>query len=171
MSHRRTPPELRRKTWAEGTVWELLVAGELLPHRHASPFADMGLTKRRRRKLQEEKELLQRTQVSYILPRRGTTHRPPQPWLFVKVGRGVYRVGERGEIERFGSRTLHFGSGSITEHGWYFSTLRGARWLRVVAEGRATQRAAEVVELPPLAPEAQLQLWPTGMPGEASNQP
>lgn len=162
MSRKRIPPELKRKTWAEGTVWELLVAADLLPYRHSSSLGDLGMTKRERREWWEEKELLQRTRLSYILPPPGTERQPPQPWLFIKAENGgFYRIGETGEIDRYSSRTLSFGSGSVTERGWYPSTLRGVRWLQLVAISRHVQTlqrqeglAASTVELAPLLAEA-----------------
>lgn len=142
MARRRLPPELRRRTWTEGTVWELLVAAELLPYRFASPFADLGLSRRDRRELRREAELLRATTVAFILPHPGTARRPAQPWLYIRARRGGhYRVGAAGAIERYGRRTTSLGSGSITEHGWYPSSLRGVRWLQVVAAGRTVQRA------------------------------
>lgn len=142
MARRRLPPELRRRVWTEGTVWELLVAAELLPYRFASPFADLGLNRRERRELRREAELIRETRIAFILPRKGTTGRPPQPWLYVQSRRGSsYRVGDAGEIQRFGRRTQSLGSGSITEHGWYHCSLHGARWLQVVAAGRMARRA------------------------------
>lgn len=142
MARRRTPPELRRRTWAEGSVWELLVVDDILLYRFASPFADLGMTPRQRRELRREVELLKATHVAYILPHTGTTRRPPQPWLYIQTRRGgYYRVGDAGEIQRFGRRTQRLGSGSITEHGWYHSSLRGVRWLQVVAAGRMVQKA------------------------------
>ena len=162
MSRKRIPPELKRKTWAEGTMWELLVAADLLPYRHSSPLGDLVMTKRERRELWKERELLRRTRTSYILPRPGMERRSPQPWLFIKAERGsYYRVGEEGEIDRYGSCTLSFGSGSVTERGWYPSTLRGVRWLQLVAISRHVQTlqrqevlAASTVELAPLLAEA-----------------
>lgn len=173
---RTTPPELKRKSWIEGTVWELLAAADLLPYRHSSQFGDLGMTKRERRELWKERELLRGTRTSYILPQPGTERRSPQPWLFVKAERGgYYRVGETGEIDRFGTRTLNFGSGSITERDWYPATVRGVRWLQLVAIGRHVQtlqrqeaQAASCVALAPLSAEAadreqpaeQLRLFP-----------
>lgn len=162
MSRKRIPPELKRKSWSEATVWELLVAAHLLPYRHSSSLGDLVMTKRERRELWKEQELLRRTRTSYILPQPGTVHRSSQPWLFIKSERGgYYRVGETGEIDRYGSRTLSFGSGSITERGWYPATLRGVRWLQLVATGRHVQtlqqqetQAASFVELAPLSAEA-----------------
>jgi hypothetical protein len=145
MARRRTPPELRRRTWAQGSVWELLVAGDILLYRFASPFADLGMTPRQRRDLLREVELLKATRVTYILPHNGGARRPPQSWLYVHTRRGgYYRVGDVGEIQRFGRRTQSLGSGSITEHGWYHSSLRGVRWLQVVAAGRMVQKAQAV---------------------------
>lgn len=76
MARRRTPLELRRRTWTEGTLWELLVAADLLPYRFASPFADLGLRRRERRLLRREAELLKTTSIAYILPHPGTARRP-----------------------------------------------------------------------------------------------
>lgn len=143
MARRRIPPKLRRRTWTEGTLWELLVTAELLPYRFASPFADLGLSRRERRLLRREAELIKVTSIAYILPHRGTARRPAQPWLYVRTKRGGhYRVGEAGTIERYGRRTQSLGSGSITEHGWYSSSLRGVRWLQVVADGRLVQKVS-----------------------------
>jgi len=106
MARRRTPPELRRRTWTEGSVWELLVAGDLLLYRFASPFADLGMSPRQRREFRREVELLKATHVAYILPHTGTNRRPPQSWLYVHTRRGgYYRVSDAGEIQRFGRRT------------------------------------------------------------------
>lgn len=117
MARRRVPLELRRRTWAEGRVWDLLVAADLLPYRFASPLADLGMTSTQRRRQRREEEQLKTTQVAYILPRPGTARRPPQPWLYVRTKRtGHYRVGESGVIERFGRRTQRLASGSISEH-------------------------------------------------------
>jgi hypothetical protein len=164
MARRRVPPELRRRTWAEGSVWDLLVAADLLPYRFASPLADLGMTNTQRRRQRCEEEQLKTTQVGYILPRPGTARRPPQPWLYVRTKRtGQYRVGESGAIERFGRRTQHLGSGSITEHRWYPCSLRGVRWLQVVADGRIGRkvRGSQQESLPPTAdvcaPEARAQ--------------
>lgn len=165
MARRRLPPELRRRTWAEGSVWELLVAAELLPYRFASPFAELGLKPRERRQLWREAELLKTTTIAYILPHPGAARRPAQPWLYIRTKRGGhYRVGEAGEVDRYGRRTQSFGSGSITEHGWYPCSLRGVRWLQVVADGRMMRKVSQPqdahagrtnkVQLPPIAPEA-----------------
>ncbi|NTU84410.1 MAG: hypothetical protein HGA45_34445, partial [Chloroflexales bacterium] len=130
---------------AEGTVWELLVAAQALPYRFASPFADLGMTAHERRQLRREREILTTTQVAYILPRPGTTRRPPQPWLYVRTRRtGHYRVNEMGVIERYGKRIQRLGSGSITEHRWYPCTLRGVRWLQVVADGRRARKVNQI---------------------------
>jgi hypothetical protein len=127
----------------EGTLWELLVAAELLPYRFASPFADLGLSRRERRLLRREAELIKATSIAYILHHRGTARRPAQPWLYVRTKRGGhYRVGEAGAIERYGRRTQSLGSGSITEHGWYPCSLRGVRWLQVVADDRLVQKVS-----------------------------
>lgn len=137
MARRRIPRELRRRTWAEGTAWELLVAADLLPYRFASPFADLDLSARERRALRREEELLKTTRIAYILPQPATPRRPVQPWLYVRTQRGGhYRIAEAGEIERFGRRVQYLGTGSITEHRWYPCSLRGARWLQIVATGR-----------------------------------
>lgn len=137
MARRRVPPQLRRRSWIEGSVWKLLVAAELLPYRFVSPLADLGMTPRQRRELRRKEELLKTTCIAYILPQPATPRRPSQPWLYVRTKRGGhYRVGAAGEIERFGRRTLHLGSGSITEHRWYPCSLRGVRWLQIVATGR-----------------------------------
>lgn len=141
MSRRRVPPELRRRTWTEGSVWELLVAADALLYRFASPLADLGMTARERRQLRREVELLKTTPVSYILPDQRSRRRPPQPWLYVRPRRhGIYRVGDDGRIERYGPRVQRLGSGSITEHGWFWSTLRGVRWLCIVADGLVVQK-------------------------------
>jgi hypothetical protein len=130
MARQRLPPEVRRRQWAEGSVWELLVAAGALPYRFASPLADLGMSTRQRRQLRREEELLKTTQVAYILPRPGTARQPLQPWLYVRTRRtGHYRVNDQGAIERFGKRIQHLGSGSITEHRWYPCTMRGVRWL------------------------------------------
>lgn len=161
MARQRVPLEVRRRQWAEGSVWDLLIAALALPYRFASPFADLGMTARERRRLRREEELLKTTRVVYILPRPGAARRPPQLWLYVRTKRTrYYRVGESGAIERFGRRIQRLGSGSITEHRWYPCSLRGVRWLQVVADGRRVQkvRAAEQEFLPPAvdarAPEA-----------------
>jgi hypothetical protein len=164
MARRHLPPELRRRTWTEGSVWELLVAAELLPYRFASPFADLGLSRRERRQLHCEAELLKATITAYILPHPETARRPAQPWLYVRTKRGShYRIGEAGEIDRYGRRTQSLGSGSITEHGWYSCSLRGVRWLQVIADGRMVRKMSQPqdahtgptneVQLPPIAPE------------------
>lgn len=164
MARRRLPPELRRRTWTEGSVWELLVTIDLLPYRFASPFADLGLSRRERRQLRCEAELLTATTIAYILPHRGTARRPAQPWLYVRTKRGGhYRVGEAGEIDRYGRRTQRLGSGSITEHGWYPCSMRGVRWLQVVADGRMVRKVSQLqgaqvdisgeVRLPPITLE------------------
>jgi hypothetical protein len=129
------PPEVRRRTWTEGTIWDLLIAAGALPYRFASPLADLGMSTRQRRQLRREEELLKTTQVAYILPRPVTARRLPQPWLYVRTRRtGHYRVNAQGVIERYGKRIQRLGSGSITEHRWYPCTLRGVRWLQVVAD-------------------------------------
>jgi len=46
-------------------------------------------------------------------------------------------------IERYGRRTQRLGSGSITEHRWYPCTLRGVRWLQVIADGRLVQKVRQ----------------------------
>ncbi|GAB4426106.1 MAG: hypothetical protein OHK0015_06650 [Chloroflexi bacterium OHK40] len=167
MARRRIPPELRRRTWAEGTVWELLVAADILLYRFASPFADLGMTVGERRKLRREVELLKATRVAYILPHNGGARRPLQPWLYVQTRRGGYfRVGDAGEIQRFGRRTQRLGSGSITEHGWYHCFLRGVRWLQVVAAGRMVQKAQAVRDD---LPADDRQLPTPGCPGEAAS--
>ncbi len=141
MARRRIPPELRRHSWTQGSAWELLVAADLLPYRFVSPLADLGMTPRQRRELRREEELLKGTTIASILPQPARSHRASQPWLYVRTQRGGhYRVGEAGEIERFGRRTQHLGSGSITEHRWYPCSLRGIRWLQVVADGRLVQK-------------------------------
>lgn len=143
MPRRRIPPELRRRTWREGTVWELLIAADLLPYRFASHFADLRLRPRERRELRREAEQLKTTTIAFILPQPATGRRAAQPWLYVRTKRGGhYRVGEAGTIERYGRRTQRLGSGSITEHGWYSSSLRGVRWLQVVADGRLVQKVS-----------------------------
>lgn len=144
VARRRTPPELRGRTWTEGSVWELLVAGDILLYRFSSPFADLGMTPRQRRELRREIELLKATHVAYILPHNGGTRRPPQPWLHVHTRRGgYYRVGDAGEIQRFGRRVQRLGAGSITEHRWYATSLREVRWLSLVAEGILQRKARE----------------------------
>lgn len=167
MARRRTPPELRRRTWAEGSVWELLIAADILLYRFASLFADLGMTPRQRRELRREVELLKATRVAYILPHKSTTRRPPQPWLYLQIRRsGYYRVGGTGEIQRFGSRTQRLGSGSITEHGWYPCSLRRVRWLQVVAAGRMVQKAQAAQDVLPVADRQP----PTpDCPGEAAS--
>ncbi|GAB4443092.1 MAG: hypothetical protein OHK0015_42630 [Chloroflexi bacterium OHK40] len=136
MSNRRVPPELRRRTWTEGSVWEMLVAADALLYRFASPLADLGMTARERRQLQREVELLKATSVSYILPDQGTRRLPSPPWLYVRTRRhGIYRVSDDGRIERYRARVQHLGGTSITAHGWFLSTLRGVRWLSIVADG------------------------------------
>lgn len=103
------------------------------------------MTPRQRRDLLRDVELLKATHVAYILPHKGGARRPPQPWLYLQIRRGgYYRVGGTGEIQRFGSRTQRLGSGSITEHGWYPCSLRGVRWLPLVAAGRMVQKAQAV---------------------------
>lgn len=145
MARCRIPPELRRRTWAEGSVWDLLVIADLLPYRFASPFADLGMTASQRRRLRREEELLKTTRIAYILPRPGTARRPPQPWLYVRTRRtGHYRVSEAGAIELYGKRIQRLGSGSITEHRWYPCTLRGVRWLQVVADGLMVQKVNQL---------------------------
>jgi hypothetical protein len=144
MSRRRIPPELRRRTWVEETVWELLVVAELLPYRFVSPLADLGMTPRERRELRREEELLKGTNIAYILPQPASPRRKSQPWLYVRTKRGGYfRIGEAGEVERFGRRTQHLGSGSITEHRWYPCSLRGVRWLQVISSGRLVQKVTK----------------------------
>lgn len=136
MARQRVPPEVRRRTWTEGSVWDLLIAAQALPYRFASPFAELGLMASQRRRLRREEELLKTTRVAYILPRPATARRPPQPWLYVRTRRtGHYRVNDAGAIERYGKRTQRLGGGSITEHRWYPCTLRGVRWLQVIADG------------------------------------
>lgn len=136
MARQRIPRELRRRTWTEGTAWGLLVAADLLPYRFASPFADLGMNARERRALRHEEELLKVTNVTYILPQPATPRQAAQSWLYVRTKRGgYYRVGEEGEIERFGRHTQHLSSGSITQHGWYLCSLRGVRWLQIIATG------------------------------------
>ncbi|NWF82112.1 MAG: hypothetical protein HXY37_19010 [Chloroflexi bacterium] len=159
MARCRVPPELRRCPWAEGSVWNLLVVANLLPYRFASPLADLGMSRSQRRQLRREEELLKTTPIAYILPRPGTACRSPQPWLYVRTRRtGHYRVNDAGAIERYGRRTQRLGSGSITEHRWYPCSLRGVRWLQVIADGRLVQRvAAEATPPEPGAP-AQLTL-------------
>jgi hypothetical protein len=143
MARRRIPPELRRRTWREGTVWELLVTADLLPYRFASPFADLGLRPRERRELRRETELLKTTTIAFILPQPTTERRAAQPWLYIRTKRGGhYRVGEVGEIQRYGRRTQRLGSGSITEHGWYPCALRGVRWLQLIATNRLTRKVS-----------------------------
>ncbi|NTU83309.1 MAG: hypothetical protein HGA45_28725 [Chloroflexales bacterium] len=156
MARRRVPPELRRRTWAEGSVWDLLVAADLLPYRFASPLADLGMTSTQRRRQRREEEQLKTTQVAYILPRPSTARRPPQPWLYLRMKRtGHYRVGESGAIERFGRRTQSLGSGSISEHRWYPCSLRGVRWLQIVADGRIV-RKVRANQQEPLSPAADV---------------
>lgn len=143
MARRRIPPELRRCTWKEGTVWELLVTADLLPYRFASPFADLGLRPRERRELRREAELLTTTTIAFILPQPATGRRAAQPWLYVQVKRGGhYRVGEAGEIQRYSCHTQSLGSGSITEHGWYACDLRGVRWLQLIATNRLVRKVS-----------------------------
>lgn len=143
MARRRTPPELRRRSWTEGSVWDLLVAAELLPYRFISPFADLGTSARERRALRRDEELLKTTFTAYILPHPAKPRRPVQPWLYVKTKRGgYYRVGEAGEIERFGRRIQYIGSGSITEHRWYPCSLRGVRWLQLIAITRLARKVS-----------------------------
>jgi hypothetical protein len=88
MARRHIPPELRRRTWTEGSVWDLLVVADLLPYRFASPFADLGMSARERRALRHEEELLRTTDIAYILPQPATPRRPSQPWLSVRTKRG-----------------------------------------------------------------------------------
>lgn len=155
MARRRTPRELRRRSWTESTVWELLASAELLPYRFASPLADLGMTPRQRRELRCEAEVLKVTRIAYMLPQIATSRRPSQPWLYVRAPRGgYYRVGEAGEIDRYGARVQRLGSGSITDHGWYPCSLRGVRWLQVIAEGRLRRAAQALAELPPVEQQA-----------------
>ncbi|MFV9505468.1 MAG: hypothetical protein AB4911_13010 [Oscillochloridaceae bacterium umkhey_bin13] len=157
---RRIPPELRRKTWTEGTVWELLSAAGWLPYRFASPLADLSLTARQRQKQRQEATQLQTTPIAYLLPQPGTARRPAVPWLYVRTTRGAhYRIGTDGAITRYGRRIQRLDSGSITTHTWYACDLRGVRWLQIIATGRmiqhtpATIPSAEplIAALPPLA--------------------
>jgi len=144
MARQRVPPEVRRRQWAEGSVWNLLIAAQARPYRFVSPFADLGMTASQRRRLRREEEQLKTTQVAYILPRPGTARRSPQPWLYVRTRRtGHYRVNDAGAIERYGKRIQHLGSGSITEHRWYPCSLRGVRWLQVVADGLMVRKARD----------------------------
>lgn len=158
MARCRIPPELHRRTWAEGSVWDLLVVADLLPYRFASPFADLGMTASQRRRLRREEEQLKTTQVAYILPRPGTVRRSPQPWLYVRTRRtGHYRVNDTGAIERYGKCTQRLGSGSISEHRWYPCTLRGVRWLQVIADGlRVRKGRDETVTPAPIATAPQI---------------
>jgi hypothetical protein len=145
MARQRVPPEVRRRTWTEGTVWELLVAAQALPYRFASPLADLGMTARERRQLRREEELLKTTRLAYILPRPATTWRTSQPWLYVRTRRtGHYRVNDQGAIERYGKRTQPLGSSSITEHRWYPCSLRGVRWLQVIADGLMVRKVNQL---------------------------
>ncbi|MEI8033759.1 MAG: hypothetical protein WCH05_10515 [Chlorobiaceae bacterium] len=48
-----------------------------------------------------------------------------------------------GRIERYGARVQRLGTTSMTEHGWFFSRLRGVRWLRIVADGLLVQKASQ----------------------------
>ncbi|NTU84672.1 MAG: hypothetical protein HGA45_35790, partial [Chloroflexales bacterium] len=155
------PPEVRRREWAEGTIWELLVAAQALPYRFASPFADLGMTARERRQLRREEELLKTTRVAYILPRPGTARWLPQPWLYVRTRRtGHYRVNHAGAIERYGKRTQRLGSGSITEHRWYPCTLRGVRWFQVVADGLMVRKGGQE-RTPQVGPTVAAEALPT----------
>ena len=138
---RRIPPELRRRAWTSGTVWELLVAADLLPYRFTSPCADLGIRARERRHWRREQELLTTTKVRYILPYPGSAQRLPQPWLSVQTMRaGYYRVNDAGLIERYGRQLQRFGGTTVTKHRWYPCTLRGVRWLHVIATGRMVQK-------------------------------
>lgn len=138
------PPELRRRSWTEGTVWELLVALDALPYRFVSPFADLGLTARERRRLRQEREQLKATAIACILPRPGTARRSSDLWVYVHVPRfGHYRVDDAGAIERYGRRVQRLSGTTISEHRWYPCSLRGVRWLAVVAEGRVLRAARD----------------------------
>jgi hypothetical protein len=125
MARQRVPPEVRGRQWAEGTIWEMLVAAQALPYRLSSPLADLGMTASQRRRLHQEVELLKTTRAAYILPRAGSARRPPQLWLYVRARRsGYYRANAQGVIEGYGKRTQRLGAGSVTEHGWYPCSLR-----------------------------------------------
>lgn len=170
MARRRIPSELRRRTWSEGIVWELLVAADLLPYRFAFPFADLGMSARQRRALRREEELLKTTHVAYILPQPARSRRQSQPWLFIRTKRGAYyRVGEAGEIERFGRRVQYLGAGSITEYRWHPCSLRGVRWLQIVATGRMVRKlqADQSSDVQPW-PDAQVPGDRAMAPGSAS---
>jgi len=67
-----------------------------------------------------------------------------KPWLYVRTRRaGHYCVNDTGTIERYGKRIQRLGSGSITEHRWYPCTLRGVRWLQVVADGLLVRKGRD----------------------------
>ncbi|MFV9507678.1 MAG: hypothetical protein AB4911_24265 [Oscillochloridaceae bacterium umkhey_bin13] len=137
---RRCPPELRRKSWQEGSIWDLLIAAACLPYRFRSPLADLGLSTRQRQKQHQEAIYLQTTPIAYLLPQPGTARHPPVPWLYVRTKRGAhYRIGCDGTITRYGRRIQHLGSGSITTHRWYACDLRGVRWLQIIATERLIQ--------------------------------
>jgi len=145
MARRRIPSETRRRTWTEGTVWELLAAAGALPYRFASPLADVGMTAREHRQFQREMAVLKTTAIAYILPRPGTARRAPERWLSVRTRRtGYYRVNDAGTIERYGKRTQWLGSGSSTAHRWYPCSLRGVRWLQVVADGLLVRKVNQL---------------------------
>lgn len=159
MARQRVPPEVRSRQWAEGTIWEVLVAARALPYRFASPLADLAMTASQRRRLHREEELLKTTRVAYILPRPGSARRPSQPWLYVRARRaGYYRVNDRGVIERYGKRTQRLGAGSVTEHRWHPCSLRGVRWLQVVAEGLMVRKACDELGNPaPIATDSRVE--------------
>lgn len=159
MARRRIPRELRRRTWGEGTVWELLTVLQALPYRFASPLADLGMTARQRRKLRCEEEVLKATRVAYLLPHLGSRSRPQEPWLYLQTKRGGhYRVNDTGVIERYGKRILRLGAGSISEHGWYTASLRSVRWIQLVADGlllrRIRREATSTIAAHPIVLEA-----------------
>jgi hypothetical protein len=128
-----------------------LVDIQHLPYRFASPLADLAMTASQRRRLRREEELLKTTRVAYILPRPGSARRPSQPWLYARARRGgYYRVNDQGMIERYGKRTQRLGAGSVTEHRWYPCSLRGVRWLQVLAEGLMVRKARDELGNPAL---------------------
>jgi hypothetical protein len=152
MSRRRAPPELRRRTWIEGSAWELLVAAACLPFRFRSPLADLGCTARQRRQQRQEAAQLHATRVAYLLPQPGNARRPPVHWLYVRTTRGAhYRIGTDGAIERYGRRVQTLGQGSCSTYRWYTCDLRGVRWLQHLAHGRMAQhaQAAAAAQEPP----------------------
>ncbi len=169
---RRRPPEARRLSYAEATLWELCAALDILPYRQRSVWAGLD-SPRERRAIRRERELMDATRLQYAPPRPARGGRPARPHLYILTGRGAYIRIHEGDAQIAHWRHVRAAPGRPGGWRWEHGPPRGARWAEIVADGlrarsarRALDAAPEVPPIPGDAPAAappdaaQLTLWP-----------